>query len=129
MTPLRYCSTRSAATLLLAVAVPVSAADEQRDPLLATQAGPVLRGRRPDGDGIADIAVVDFLTDTLWVLAGDERGGFARTATLQVGDGPRPSSLRTSTGMGGPDLAVASFLEGEITLLLGTGAVDSGSRS
>jgi hypothetical protein len=72
-----------------------------------------------NGDGLQDVALVDFLTDSVRVMTAEPGGTFRITATLAARRGPRSIVAADFNGDRVPDLAVAEFLSGEISVFGG----------
>src|SRR3989442_11075987 len=69
------------------------------------------------GGGGLDLAVVNYLTNTISVLAGNGNGTFGVAATYAAGGGP-PSLLSNDVNGGGRlDLVVANFLFPTVSVL------------
>jgi len=71
------------------------------------------------GDGNLDLAVANFSSNTVSVLLGDGQGNFTPAATSPIAVGVNPSSLAVGdfNGDGNPDLAVANFTDGTVSVL------------
>ena len=74
-----------------------------------------------NGDGLTDVAVVDFLTDSVTVRLAKPSGGFESARTMPVGRGPRSIVAADFDQDGSIDLAVAAFLDGTLQVLRGRG--------
>ena len=76
-----------------------------------------------DGDDEVDLATVDSDDDTVTVLLGDGDGTFteATGSPIAVGDAPTALSTADLDGDETLDLAVANFLDEDVTVLLGDG--------
>ncbi len=72
-----------------------------------------------NGDGSLDLAVANFNDDTVTILKGDGAGNFAPATTSPVPVGVNPSSVAVGdfNGDGNPDLAVANFSDGSVSVL------------
>jgi uncharacterized protein (TIGR03437 family) len=73
-----------------------------------------------NGDGFLDIAVTSSSTGTVTIFLGNGAGGFTKPSwgTINVGQGPRDIVAADFNGDGSPDLAVANFVDGTVTILL-----------
>lgn len=86
-----------------------------------------------NGDGIADLAVANFGSNTVTVLRGNGSGGFTqfRGSPVAAGFSPQSVTVGDFNSDGIPDLAVADFTGNNVTVLLGDGtglfAADPGS--
>ncbi len=76
-----------------------------------------------NGDGIPDLAVANLDTNYVSVLLGNGDGTFQTPVTYNTGTGSGPISVAVGdfNGDGLPDLAVANYTAGTVTVLLGTG--------
>ena len=74
-----------------------------------------------DGDGVADLAAVDFLSDTLSTLLSDSAGNLRLAAKTSTDRGPRSIVAADFDRDGMVDLAVSSFLSGSVQLFKGVG--------
>jgi hypothetical protein len=100
--------------------------------LTATAASPIAVGTNStfmavadfNRDGIPDLATVDETSATLSVLLGDGSGGFTPAPGSPFGTGVLPRSVAAGdfNGDGIPDLAVANYGDGTVTVLLGNGS-------
>ena len=72
-----------------------------------------------NGDGNLDLAVANFNDNTVTILKGDGAGNFAPATTSAVPVGVNPSSVAVGdfNGDGNPDLAVANFSDGSVSVL------------
>ena len=72
-----------------------------------------------NGDGSLDLAVANFNDDTVTILKGDGAGNFAPATTSPIPVGVNPSSVAVGdfNGDGNPDLAVANFSDGTVSVL------------
>ncbi len=76
-----------------------------------------------DGDDMSDLAVANFDSGNVTILLGDGSGGFSQPAGSPVGAGSFPYSVAVGdfNSDDKPDLAVANFSSGNVTILLGDG--------
>jgi len=75
-----------------------------------------------NGDGIPDLAVADYVYETLTILLGNGDGTFTATAVSPAtGNGPASVAVGDFNGDGIPDLAVANYYSNTVTILLGNG--------
>jgi hypothetical protein len=74
-----------------------------------------------NGDGIKDVAVADFLTDTVLIMMGDGAGHFRLAAKLPSDGGPRAVVAGDFNHDGVVDLATANFFSGDVTIFFGLG--------
>ncbi len=72
-------------------------------------------------DGLQDVAVTDFVADTLTVLLGEAGGGFSTATTIATGRGPRAVVAADFDNDGTLDLCVGEFLSGAVRLFAGHG--------
>ena len=77
-----------------------------------------------NGDGNADLAVANQGDGTVTVLLGNGSGGFtaASGSPFAVGTNPYSVAVADFNGDGNPDLAVANYGSGTVTVLLGDGS-------
>ncbi|MFN2467487.1 MAG: FG-GAP repeat domain-containing protein, partial [Gaiellaceae bacterium] len=77
-----------------------------------------------NGDGKRDLAVANNESDTVSILLGDGAGGFSAApgSPVAAGDGAGSLAATDVNGDGRPDLAVANFESGTVSILLGNGA-------
>jgi hypothetical protein len=75
-----------------------------------------------DGDGDADLAVVDFLFDEVTIFLGDNSGDMVLADSLSTEDGPVDMVLGDFDNDLIPDLWVVNQGEGTISRMLGDGA-------
>src|SRR5437867_4041424 len=73
------------------------------------------------GGGGLDLAVINYLTNTISVLAGNGDGTFGVQATYAVGSGPASITAQDVNGDGKLDLVVGNFLSTTVSVLLGNG--------
>ncbi len=73
-----------------------------------------------NGDGIVDLAVPDFESNTVTILLGDGHGGFPQdtASTVAVGNGPYAVAVGDFNGDGIPDLAVPNYFSNDLNVLL-----------
>jgi hypothetical protein len=118
---------RLPAPAVLAVLAALSAAGPARASF--TQEGaPIPVGAQPygvvtadfSGDGLPDVANVNGTSSTLSVLLRQAAGGFAEEAgsPISVGSGPDFAVVADFNADGRPDVAVANFVSGSVTVLL-----------
>jgi len=74
-----------------------------------------------NSDGLTDVAVTDFISDAVLVMAGDRAGYFHSVARLSSGGGPRAMVAADFNRDGAIDLAVAGFFSGDVAIFLGRG--------
>jgi hypothetical protein len=74
-----------------------------------------------DGDGLQDIALVDFLTDSVNVLIAEPIGTFRAAAKLAAPRGPHAVVAADFNEDHKPDLAVGEFLSGTVRVFPGRG--------
>jgi uncharacterized repeat protein (TIGR01451 family) len=73
------------------------------------------------GDGIADIAVVNYSANTLSILVGKGDGTFTAGASYTIGTNPQSVATGDVNGDGIPDLVVANNGSASVTVLTGNG--------
>ncbi|TMJ01028.1 MAG: VCBS repeat-containing protein, partial [Bacillati bacterium ANGP1] len=73
------------------------------------------------GGGGLDLAVVNYLTNTISVLAGNGNGTFGVASTYAAGGGPASIVANDVNGDGSLDLVVANFLSTTVSVLVGNG--------
>jgi Bacterial Ig-like domain len=73
-----------------------------------------------DADGVEDLAVSNFASDTVSVLWGTGSGGFQSAQNFPAGDGPAFVIGARLNGDGFPDLAVANQNSNNVSVLLNT---------
>jgi len=81
-----------------------------------------------NGDGSIDVAVTDFVHDTVSVMVGDRAGHFHSVARLSSGGGPRAMVAADFNRDGAVDLAVANFFSGDVAVFAGRGDGDFEQR-
>ena len=74
-----------------------------------------------NGDGKADLAVIDQYSDTVTVLRGNGDGTFETGATYPVGSYPYSVGVADFNGDGKADLVVANGSSNDVSVLLGNG--------
>jgi hypothetical protein len=74
-----------------------------------------------NGDGILDMAVANFGSNTVSVMLGKGDGTFGPKSDLATGANPFWVSIGDVNGDGKPDLVVANNGSGDVSVLLGTG--------
>ncbi len=79
-----------------------------------------------NGDGKQDLATANTGSDNVTILLGDGIGGFSPSGTSPeaVGDGPASVAVGDFNGDGKQDLAVASYDDGTVSILIGDGSGD-----
>ena len=87
-----------------------------------------------NGDGKPDLAVANYGSDTVSVLLNTTAPGatapsFAAQQTFAVGSGPNSVAIGDLNGDGKPDLAVANYDSGTVSVLLNTTAAGSTTAS
>jgi hypothetical protein len=77
-----------------------------------------------NGDGTADIAVANFLSNDVSILLADGAGGLAPASGSPVAAGSAPLAVAAGdfNGDGRLDLAVANNASNDVSILLGNGA-------
>ncbi len=70
-----------------------------------------------DGDGYADLAVANFLSNTVTVCAGAGDGTFTAVGELSAGSGPVDITVADLDGSGRPDLLVANVTSKDVAIL------------
>ena len=83
-----------------------------------------------DGDGDADMAVANYISDDVSVLLNRGDGTFDAQQRFPAGDGPRSVALGDLDGDGDTDMAVANFDSDDVSVLLnrGDGTFDAQQR-
>lgn len=78
------------------------------------------------GDGLTDLAVADGADNDIRILLASGNGYFTLAPGSPIPVGARPVSIASAdfTGLGTPDLAVANFDSGTVSVLLGDGKGD-----
>jgi hypothetical protein len=74
-----------------------------------------------NGDGIPDLAVVNYYSDSVTILVGNGDGTFTTKSTVQTGPDPVSVAVGDFNGDGVLDLAVPNLTENTVTVLLGNG--------
>ena len=76
-----------------------------------------------DGNGVPDLAVVNFSDNTVSVLVGDGKGGFSAApgSPFPVGVEPDSVAIGDFNNDGVPDLAVSNVVFSNVSMLLGDG--------
>lgn len=76
-----------------------------------------------NGDGYPDIVTANDGTNNISVLLGDSRGSFtfASGSPIAVGASPMAIASADLNGDGNPDLAIANYGSGNVSVLLGNG--------
>lgn len=76
-----------------------------------------------DGDGMADIVVVDDLAGRIHIVQQDDAGGFAAAASFDIGGNPLGLAAGRIDAQNGPDLALSNFAGASVGLLVHTGGL------
>ncbi|MFZ1011000.1 MAG: FG-GAP-like repeat-containing protein [Candidatus Sulfotelmatobacter sp.] len=74
-----------------------------------------------NGDGIQDMVVANYATNTIGYMQGVGDGTFLPPVTTAVGSGPAAIVVADFNGDGKLDLAVANFNSNNVSILLGNG--------
>ncbi|MGK7955048.1 MAG: FG-GAP repeat domain-containing protein, partial [Crocosphaera sp.] len=74
-----------------------------------------------NGDGFADLAVVNTISDTVSVLLGKGDGSFRKPTNFDVENYPWSVAVADFNRDGSADIAVANLLGGSVSVLLGKG--------
>jgi phospholipase C len=74
-----------------------------------------------NGDGIPDVAVVNYSSNTVSIFLGNGDGTFSAGSVIGTGMGPVAIAVGDFNNDGIQDLAIADNIESCITILLGTG--------
>ena len=74
-----------------------------------------------DGDGILDLAVANQGSNTISVLKGDGKGGFAAATNYGVGTSPASLVAVDLNADGRIDLAVSNLSSNSVSVLIGKG--------
>jgi hypothetical protein len=90
---------------------------------------PVSTGRSPssvavadlNGDGKLDLAIVDWLGNSVSVALGAGQGSFAAKVDYPTGDGPRAVAIGDLDGDGKPDMAVANYYANTVSVFINKG--------
>jgi hypothetical protein len=73
------------------------------------------------GDGVPDLVVTNFLSDTVSVLLGNGNGTFQPAVNYRVGGGPTSVVVGDFSGHGIADLAIANGADNTVSVLVGVG--------
>src|SRR2546428_286200 len=124
------CGSLLAAVLALWSAFPAPAMAEtlsfNPSQLLGAGSGPwAIAVRDFNGDGINDLAVVNYQSDNISVFLGNGGGTFRPPVAYAVGDGPTSIEVGNfngnANGDGTTDLVVANYLSTTVTVLMSNG--------
>ncbi len=74
-----------------------------------------------NGDGLYDIAVANYFSNSVSVLLGNGDGTFRKSDDYSVGSLPRALAVGDFNGDGVADLVVANYIDGTLSVLLGLG--------
>ena len=74
-----------------------------------------------NGDGKADLAVVNFNDDTVSILLGNGDGTFQPQQIYATGTNPNSVAVADFNGDGKPDLAITNLNDNTVSVLLGNG--------
>jgi hypothetical protein len=74
-----------------------------------------------NGDGHPDLAVADFLGDTLYVLLGDGAGGFGPVVGFPDHGTPQSVAIADLDGDGNQDMVTANRTSSDVVVFLGDG--------
>ena len=74
-----------------------------------------------NGDGVADLAVVNGQSNTVTILLGNGDGTFTAGQSPATGSGAYEIAIGDFNGDGVPDLAVSNFYDNTVSVLLGNG--------
>ena len=96
--------------------------DHAQESLLALKLAQTVAVADFTGDGIADVAVADFVRDVVIVMASDSEGRLTTIASLPAGRGPRSLVARDFDLDGNLDIAVASLFSGDVRIFAGGGS-------
>jgi len=75
-----------------------------------------------NGDGRADVATANYLSDNVSVLLGTGAGGSAPAVSFAVGTSPDSVAVGDFNGDGRADLVTANFGSSDVSVLVGDGA-------
>ncbi|WP_338221395.1 FG-GAP-like repeat-containing protein [Algoriphagus sp. oki45] len=82
-----------------------------------------------NGDGIQDLAVANFASNTVSILQGDGGGGFGAKTDLVTGFSPVSVSVGDFNGDGNQDLAVNKLISATVSIFLGDGLGGFGANT
>jgi hypothetical protein len=92
-----------------------------QNPLLGPRLEQMYAASDFNGDGLQDLAVVDFLTDTVRIMVSEPDGAFRAANTIATRRGPRAIAAADFDVDGFTDLAVGEFLSGTVHVFAGHG--------
>ena len=82
-----------------------------------------------NGDGKADIIVVNGNSSSVGVLLGNGSGGFGTQTTYATGAGPSSVTTADETGDGKADIITANYNSNNVSVLLGNGSGGFGTQT
>jgi hypothetical protein len=127
----RVCLLLGVSTLLSAATRPAAAGQIQppdgtngksaRRALVQARLAQTVAAADLNGDGLTDVAVADFLNDSITIRLAKASGGFEAGRSIPAGRGPRSIVAADFDHDGSIDLAVGAFLDGTLRVLRGRG--------